>query len=138
MVENDNASNRDDAGSNSKNWRHTMPRWAGIGIFLLLAVFALAYAQLFFVPVVLAFMLSMVFSPVRRVFDRRGVPQGLTALGIVIGLLIVLAIIATALAVPVSGWVNNASQIEHKIEARFHDIAGPFSSFSEPRENWKR
>ena len=51
-----------------------------MGIFIYLSVFALGFAQLFLVPVVLAFLLSMVFSPIRRFFDRRGLSQGLSAL----------------------------------------------------------
>ncbi|MET1380294.1 hypothetical protein ABUR84_14245, partial [Staphylococcus aureus] len=45
-----------------------------IGLFVFAAVAVLGVAKSFLVPVVLAFLLSMVFGPVRRVFDRRGVP----------------------------------------------------------------
>lgn len=138
MAENHNNIHRDTAEGSATSRQHMVPRWAGIGIFLLLAVFALAYAQLFFVPVVLAFLLSTVFSPVRRVFDRLGVPQGLTALGIVGSLLIILAVITTALAMPVNGWINNSAQIEYKIEARFHEISGPFSGFFRAKEKLEK
>ena len=50
---------------------------------LMLLVFSLAYARNFLMPVVLAFMLTMVFSPVRRFLDRRGIPSGLSAFLIV-------------------------------------------------------
>lgn len=138
MAENHNNIHRDTAEGSATSRQHMVPRWAGIGIFLLLAVFALAYAQLFFVPVVLAFLLSTVFSPVRRIFDRLGFPQGLTALGIVGSLLIILAVITTALAMPVNGWINNSAQIEYKIEARFHEISGPFSGFFRAKEKLEK
>lgn len=138
MVDNNNNAHHDAGGSHENIRQDTVPRWASIGIFMLLAVFALAFAQLFFVPVVLAFLLSTVFSPVRRVFDRLGVPQGLTALGIVSSLLIVMAVITSALAVPVNGWINNSAQIEYKIEARFHEISGPFSGFFRAKEKLEK
>ncbi|MBZ9557879.1 MULTISPECIES: AI-2E family transporter [unclassified Modicisalibacter] len=115
-------------------WMEAMPRWVGIGIFLYLSIFALGFAQLFLVPVVLAFLLSMVFSPIRRFFDRRGVSQGWSAVIIMSTLLAGLLMIATALAVPVSGWINNAPAIERKIEIRFNEVSGPFSGFFSAKE----
>ncbi|GAA5175736.1 MULTISPECIES: AI-2E family transporter [Halomonadaceae] len=117
-----------------KRWSSTLPTWVGIGIFIYLSVFALGFAQLFLVPVVLAFLLSMVFSPIRRFFDRRGLSQGLSALIIITSLLTGLFAIAAALAVPVSGWINNAPQIEMRIEGRLNEITGPFSELFEAKE----
>ncbi|MBZ9566338.1 AI-2E family transporter [Modicisalibacter tunisiensis] len=115
-------------------WPQAVPRWAAIGIFLYLSVFALGFAQLFLVPIVLAFLLSMVFSPVRRTLHRRGLSQGLAAILIMIALLVGLATLATALAVPVSGWLNNATTIERKIETRLNEVSGPFSGFFRAKE----
>ena len=55
------------------------PRWAITGIFLMLLVAGLAYARAFLTPVVLALLLQLVFSPVRRQLERLGVPSGLAA-----------------------------------------------------------
>ncbi len=118
----------------SKRWPNALPTWVGVGIFIYLSVFALGFAQLFLVPVVLAFLLSMVFSPIRRFFDRRGLSQGLSALIIITTLLAGLFAIAAALAVPVSGWINNAPQIEMRIEGRLNEITGPFSELFEAKE----
>ncbi|MCP1366015.1 AI-2E family transporter, partial [Halomonas sp. BBD48] len=115
-------------------WPSAMPAWVGIGIFIYLSVFALGFAQLFLVPVVLAFLLSMVFSPIRRFFDKRGLSQGLSALIIITCLLTGLFAIAAALAVPVSGWIDNAPQIERRIEGRLNEITGPFSELFEAKE----
>ncbi|MDA3919638.1 MAG: AI-2E family transporter [Salinisphaera sp.] len=71
----------------------------------------------------------MVFSPVRRFFDRRGVPQGLSALGIVSVILIIFFSIAAALAVPISSWTNNSSRLESTVEYRLSGISGPFSDY---------
>lgn len=60
----------------STTWPNSIPKWVGVGLFIYLSVFALGFAQLFLVPVVLAFLLSMVFSPIRRFMNRRGISQG--------------------------------------------------------------
>ncbi|MDN3557309.1 AI-2E family transporter [Halomonas maura] len=117
------------------SWPNTVPKWAGVGLFIYLSVFALSYAQLFIVPVVLAFLLSMVFSPVRRGFDRLGISQGLSATLIVSSLLLGLFMIAATLAVPVNGWINDAPQIERKIEVRLNEISGPFSDLFAAKES---
>lgn len=116
------------------HWPIPVPRWAGVGLFIYLSVFSLSYAKLFIVPVVLAFLLSMVFSPIRRVLDRCGMSQGLSATAIVTSLLAVLFVIAAALAVPVNGWVNDAPRIERTIEYRLNEISGPFSELFSAQE----
>lgn len=45
-----------------------------------------------------------------------------------------LALIAGALAVPISDWINNAPQIERKIEFRMNEVSGPFSGFFAAKE----
>jgi len=57
-----------------------LPRGAVVGLFFYASVFALSYAKDFLVPIVLAYLLAMVFGPIRRLFDRRGVPSALTSL----------------------------------------------------------
>lgn len=125
---------RDNDPMPPSRWPSTLPAWVGIGIFIYLSIFALGFAQLFLVPVVLAFLLSMVFSPIRRFFDKRGLSQGLSALIIITCLLTGLFAIAAALAVPVSGWIDNAPQIERRIEGRLNEITGPFSELFEAKE----
>lgn len=117
-----------------RKWSSAVPRWSVIGIFLYLSIFALAYAQLFFIPVVLAFLLSMVFSPVRRVLNRIGLPQGASAVIIVSVLFAGLFIIISTLAMPVNGWINNAPRIEYKLQKRLGEISGPFSEVFEAQE----
>jgi predicted PurR-regulated permease PerM len=100
------------------------PGWAVIGIFLMLAVAAVAYARFFLMPVVLAFLLALVFSPVRRFLERRGVPAGLSA-GLIVGVLIAfLAAAVLALAVPVAGWLDDLPQIGQQITAKVRELRG--------------
>jgi predicted PurR-regulated permease PerM len=100
------------------------PRWAVIGIMLLLSVYALAYARDFLMPVVLAFMLTMVFNPVRRFLERRGVPSAVAA-PLIVGLLVAgLVAGALGLAVPISQWIERAPSIGRDINLKISDMLG--------------
>jgi predicted PurR-regulated permease PerM len=102
----------------------SVPRWAVIGVFLILFVGALAYARAFLIPVVLGFLLTLVFSPVRRFAERHGVPPGLSAVLIVGALLAGIISGAGVLAEPVGKWIDNAPQIGRAIEFKVGRLLG--------------
>lgn len=104
-----------------------VPRWAIIGLFLYGTVFTLSYAKSFFVPVVLAILLALVFSPIRRVFDRRGIPSALTSLTIVVGLLAGMIVIFGALALPVTGWIERAPEISNQVRDQLSNMSAALS-----------
>ncbi len=101
----------------------SIPRWAGIGLFIYATVFTLSYAKSFFVPVVLAFLLALVFSPVRRVFDRRGLPSALTSLVIVLLLLAGLVALVGALSLPVTDWIERAPEISRQVREQLSQMS---------------
>lgn len=101
-----------------RSTRSFAPRWAVIGIFLLLALQAITYAQAFLMPVVLALLLALVFSPVRRGLERMRVPPGFAAAGIVAGLVVAFAVIAATLAAPVTSLVDDAPDIVAEVEQK--------------------
>lgn len=98
------------------------PRWAVIGIFLLMLLGALAYARAFLVPVVFAFLLTLVFSPMRRFLDRRGLGSGLSALLIVGALLIALVGGLFMLSGPVTDWVDQAPTIGRQLQEKLQEL----------------
>jgi predicted PurR-regulated permease PerM len=100
------------------------PRWAVIGIFLMLFVGALAYARDFLMPVVLAILLQLVFSPVRRQLERWGLPSGLAATLIVGTLVAGLAGGVAGLAVPAASWVERAPEIGQELRWKFEQLRG--------------
>lgn len=105
----------------------SVPKWVGIGLFLYASVFTLAYAKDFLVPLVLAFLLAMVFGPIRRFFDRRGVPSGLTSLVIVIGLLIATIAVIGAIAMPLSSWAESGPKIMRTLQDKLSGFSGTVS-----------
>jgi predicted PurR-regulated permease PerM len=117
-VETSGAAERADAGA----WTAVAPRWAVIGTFLLLLVAGLAYARAFLMPTVLAFLLALVFSPVRRALERLGLASGLAAFVITGALLAVTLGAVLALAAPLSEWVADAQTIGRQIEWKLRDL----------------
>ncbi|CAN5797730.1 AI-2E family transporter [soil metagenome] len=99
-----------------------LPRWAVIGIFIIMLIGMLAYARSFLMPVVLAILLKMVFTPVQRILDRAGLPAGISALVIVGTLLAGLVVGVVALASPATEWVNRAPMIGRQVEAKLGEL----------------
>ena len=85
---------------------------------------AMSYAQVFLVPVILAFLLALVFSPFRRWGERRGVPPGVTASLVVLGLLSLLVAMTAVLAAPVTGWLDQAPEMGREIERKIGGLTG--------------
>ncbi len=106
-----------------------IPRWGVIGLFFYASVFALGAAKNFLVPIVLAFLLAMVFGPVRRFLERRGLPSALSSLLIVTLLLIAFVSIFAALSMPISNWIEKAPSIERQVEARLSELSNSFNGF---------
>ena len=73
--------------------------WAVIGIFLIMAFGAVAAARDFLMPVTMAILLFFVFTPLRRFNERRGIPDGATALLVTVSILITVGVIAYAASV---------------------------------------
>lgn len=96
--------------------------WAVIGIFLILAFSAVAAARDFLMPVTMAILLFFVFTPLRRLAERRGVPDGLTALGITLGILMLVGVIAYAASGPLTRAMNNMPLISAQLEQKFENV----------------
>ena len=103
---------------------HSVPGWAVVGIFLLLLVAGIAYAREFLMPVVLAFLLALVFSPIRRFLERHGIPSGLSALVIVGALTAMLLAGVLLLAAPVQSLVDDAPAIGRQVEEKVRSLLG--------------
>ncbi|KEZ77172.1 AI-2E family transporter [Salinisphaera hydrothermalis] len=106
-------------------------RIALIGLFVFACIGVLSIAKDFLVPVVLAFLLAMVFGPVRRVFDRRGIPTVVSSFGIVAVLLMLFLGLVSALTVPASDWIDNAPRIERQIQQRVAELSRSMNGLME-------
>ena len=96
--------------------------WAVIGIFLILAFAAIAAGRDFLMPVTLAGLLFFVFTPLRRLARRRGVPDALTATGITLGLVLAVATLAYAASGPINQAAQNLPSISTRLEQKFDEV----------------
>jgi predicted PurR-regulated permease PerM len=105
-----------------------------IGIFILLLLAALAYARALVMPIVLAFLLTLVFTPLRRFLERRRVPPSVTAALVVLSLLGLVLVGLALLSDPVSRWIENAPTLGRQLEARLRDLLGSVEAVVEAGE----
>jgi len=115
-----------------------VPRWAVVGIFFMMLIAGLAFARSFLMPVVMALLLAMVFSPVRRTLGRAGVPAGVAAFAIVGFLLVGVVAGVGALAGPVSGWIERAPLIGMELDWKLRELRGATESVRDVAEQMDR
>ena len=108
--------------------------WAVKGLFILSAGVVLVMARTFLMPLILAFLLSLTFSPVRRWLYRRGVPDGISAGVIVLGLLALLCAGVAGLAGPVQSYTADAPAIMRDVEVKLRGISDLVTKVSDATE----
>lgn len=101
------------------------------GLFFYSAVLFFSFAKDFLVPIVLATLLAMVFGPIRRIFDEKGIAPWITSVLLVGSLLAALIVIVAAIIVPVSGYVESLPRIEEEIQVKLSSISDAFSGLFE-------
>lgn len=108
-----------------------LANWAVIGIFLIMCFAAVAAARDFLMPVTMALLLFFVFTPLRRLARRYGIPDGLTALGVTLGILLAVAILAYAASGPISRAMNNMPLISAQLEQKFDELQESLRDFQD-------
>jgi predicted PurR-regulated permease PerM len=109
-----------------------------IGLFLLAAVAALVLARTFLMPVMLAFLLSLTFSPVRRTLGRAGVPAWAVAALVTLGLVGGIVAALVALSTPVRTYIADAPAILREVEWKLRDVSSALESVSKASEEVER
>lgn len=99
-----------------------LANWAVIGIFLILGFSAVAAGRDFLMPVTMAVLLFFVFTPLRRLAQRRGIPDAATAAGITLSILLVVGVIAYAASGPLSRAMTNMPVISAQLEQKFDNV----------------
>ena len=107
------------------------PRWAVIGIFLLLSLAAIASARDFLMPVILAFLLALVFTPLRRSLNRIGVPSPVCAVLVLVVLTTGIGLGILMLTQPVTDYAARAPQIGRDIHAKLRSLSAPVAQLAE-------
>jgi predicted PurR-regulated permease PerM len=115
--------------------RITMPRVVNVaivGTFIILLAGVLYYARGFFLPLILALLITLTFNPLVRALSRRGTPPVATAILVVIGIGAGMVGLALLLAEPTAKMLSEAPQIIEQLRDRFSGVGGgPLSRLSE-------
>lgn len=105
--------------------RRAGAEWAIVGIFLIVSVAALVFARVLLMPIVLAFLLALVFAPVRRFLERRFLPSWAAAALIVGAITAALLAGLLLLSSSILEWVENAPMIAYEIGQKLESLQAP-------------
>ena len=105
-----------------------------IGIFVILLFAALYFAREIALPIVLAFLFAITFSPVVRRLQRRGVPPAVTAVGLVGGLAVASLSSLYMLSGPVMQWIEAAPVIGQQVQYKLLPLRRPIAAVKELSE----
>jgi predicted PurR-regulated permease PerM len=100
------------------------------GLFVLAAFYTLYFARAFFLPIVLALLLSFLLSPLVRVLNKLRIPNGLGAGLVVFGLLGSLGLGIYELAEPAYEWAEQAPRQLRRLERRLAEFKKPVQTMS--------
>lgn len=104
------------------------------GLFILALFYTLYLGRSFFLPIVLALMLSFLLSPVVRWLKKIRIPEALGAALVVFGLLGLLGFGVFELATPAYEWMGQAPRSLRKIEAKLREFKKPVQTMSKATE----
>ena len=102
-----------------------------LGLFLFAVVYALYFARDFFMPIVLAFLLALMLTPIVRFLRKRRVPEALSATLLVFMSMAAIGTTGYFLSGPVVELVNDAPAIGRRLTERLEEVRRPFERFME-------
>ena len=105
-----------------------------IGIFVLLFLFVLKYAAVILVPITLAILLSLLFTPIVHFLSVRHIPKPVGAALVVTALITCFVGSIAFLAEPFEEWLDKSPQLLQKIESRIKKIKEPIQQVQEAAE----
>ena len=100
------------------------------GLFVLAAFYTLYFARAFFLPIVLALLLSFLLSPVVRALKKLHIPNALGAALVVFGLLGSLGLGIYELAGPAYEWAQQAPRQLRRLERKLAEFKKPVQTMS--------
>jgi predicted PurR-regulated permease PerM len=95
------------------------------GIFLIVLLAALRFAEEVAMPVVLAFLLKMVFQPIVTRFERLFLPRELGALLVILFLLCGLVTLGSMLSAPAGAWAERLPANMSQLREKLHFLSKP-------------
>lgn len=116
----------------SRVWR-TTSQVATIGIFVILLIAALEFARPLLLPVVSAFVVTMMLGPLSSRAGRLGIPSLLTAIVLWLLVIAVLYGVIVLLAGPAVDWIGKAPEIGRSVQEKLRVLERPLAAVQELR-----
>lgn len=107
-------------------------------LLILACLYTLYFAAGFFVPLVAASLLYLLFSPLTRFGVRRGIPETVSATLILGSLLVLFLLSFYALSGPVSNWMARAPEIAVELQDKLDEIKQPVEKAQKVSEQVER
>jgi predicted PurR-regulated permease PerM len=104
------------------------------GLFILACFYTLYLGREFFLPIVLALLLNFLVSPGVRWLKKLHIPEAVSAIVVVFGILGLLGLGIYELSTPAYEWAGQAPQSLRKIEGRLRDLKRPVQTMSKATE----
>jgi predicted PurR-regulated permease PerM len=108
--------------------------WSTFGLFLMGLLALMYFAHVVIVPVVAAAVTAVIFSPVSRWLERRGLPPGLSSLCVLIGLLLAFLAGGAAVVPTARDLGERIPYMAARIDLKLADIRSSLRSLEEARK----
>ena len=105
-----------------------------IGSFMIMAFAVLYFAQSLLLPVVLGFLLALIFSPVVRTLQRYGVPEVVSAVVVVATIGISVAGGAISMSGPIAQWVDDIPRIGFELKSKLASLREPVEKLKQAEQ----
>ena len=117
------------AAAHTEMRRPARPNGKSLGTLAVLAVvYTLYFAASILLPFVLAIVLYLLLSPLMRILTKRlRLPRALAALGLILGLFVLVGGVGAAISVPASYWVGRAPEAVPRLEQKLSFLQGPIN-----------
>jgi predicted PurR-regulated permease PerM len=102
-----------------------------IGSFLILLFGVLYFAQSLLLPVMLAFLFALILSPIVRTLLRYGIPEGVTAVMLVVMMATTVTGGVYFLSEPAAEWFRNAPSIGMELKRKLEYLREPVETLKE-------
>ena len=109
-----------------------------VALVVMVGVFVFNYAQAVMIPTVTAVLIAMMFRPLTRSLELKGISAAFTSLLLIIVLTAILVVGVLLLAEPATQWVRAAPQTVERLEQRLNELKQPVEDVTEAAEQIDR
>ncbi|MBN9316510.1 MAG: AI-2E family transporter [Devosia sp.] len=127
----------DIARTNFERVMHNAAQMAIILVGIVVAFVAIREAQVILAPLFLAITIGLAFGPVADMLENRGIPEGVSAAVVVLGLLLVIVSGGALFYGPLSEWADRIPVIWSRLQTEMRNWQEPISALTNLQEQVK-